>query len=86
LGRRFLGTKGQHNPDEAVMQKYLVAFRDLGKDYFVTDCGFDNYCDAVCYAAQVLQVAGSQTAEARIWDSATKTLVLQLTRGDQATI
>ena len=65
------------------MQHYLVAFRDLNKSHFVTDCGFNDFFDAVCYAAQVLQVTNTQTAEARIWDSTTKSLVLQMTRGDQ---
>jgi hypothetical protein len=64
------------------MPQYLVAFRDAGKDHFITDCGFNDYFDAVCYAAQVLQVVNTNAVEARIWDTATKTMALQLTRGD----
>lgn len=65
------------------MQKYLVAFRDHDKNYYVTDCGFNDYSDAVCYAVQVLHAVNTRTADARIWDSTTKTLMLQMTRGDQ---
>jgi hypothetical protein len=64
------------------MPQYLVAFRDNGQDHFITDCGFNDYFDAVCYAAQVLQVVNTNTVEARIWDASTRTVALHLTRGD----
>ncbi len=59
---------------EGFNYRYLCQFRDTGKDYFTTDCAFDDWEQAQNYVTYILSQLTSVT-EGRVYDRITQTII-----------
>lgn len=56
------------------MKRYLCQFRDVGKDYFITDCGFDTLDQATRYVNRIV-ASLDNVAEGQVYDALVKWVV-----------
>lgn len=59
--------------------RYLCQFRDLGKENFVTDCGFDNPDQAKSYVERVVTTLLHTVAEGKVFDYEQRQVIHEFT-------
>lgn len=57
------------------MKRYLCQFRDIGKDYFITDCGFDDLEQAKMYVNKVVTVLWKTVVKGQVFDYETREII-----------
>lgn len=63
--------------------RFLCQFRDVGKDYFKTDCAFSDDEQAAQYVDKVVRVLQATTAEGQVFDAQERSIVHQAHRPRQ---